>query len=332
MKRLAAIALLLTACATAPTQTGNAYDPELTGYAYPFPVAFHSLTTQGQTLRMAYLDVRPSSPNGRTVLLLHGKNFGAFYWEPTIRALTQRGFRVVAPDQIGFGKSSKPAAYQFSFHTLAANTRSLLDSLGIDRVVVAGHSMGGMLATRFALMHPERSERLVLINPIGLEDYRVTPYRTIDEWYAQELKTTPESIREYQRNAYYAGQWKPEYETLIEPLAGWTRHRDYARVAWNAALTGDMIVTQPVVHEFPLVRVPVLLIIGMRDRTAVGAAWAPKDVAARMGDYTQLGKKAAAAIPNARLVEISGVGHMPQIEAFEAYIAAFTEFLETPAR
>jgi pimeloyl-ACP methyl ester carboxylesterase len=304
-------------------------DPELTQFNYPFPVAFHELSTQGQALKMAYLDVRPAAANGRTVLLLHGKNFSAAYWEPTIRELSRRGYRVVAPDQIGFGKSSKPAAYQFSFHALAENTRRLLAAIGVDRASVVGHSMGGMLATRFALMFPEKTERLALVNPIGLEDYRVgVPYRTIDEWFAQELKATPESIREYQKKSYYAGAWKPEYERLIEVLAGWTKHPDYPKVAWNAALTADMIVTQPVVHELPLLRVPTLLVIGLRDRTALGSAWAPKEVAARMGDYTELGKKAARAIPGAELVELPGIGHLPQVEAFEQYIAALTAFID----
>jgi pimeloyl-ACP methyl ester carboxylesterase len=326
MKPLLLSLLLLAACASVSTPE-NAYDPELTDFAYPFPVAFHELTTQRQQLRMAYLDVRPQQPNGRTVLLLHGKNFSAAQWEPTIRALTAEGFRVIAPDQIGFGKSSKPGAYQFTFHQLADNTRALLDSLGAQRVSVVGHSMGGMLATRFALLYPERTERLVLVNPIGLEDYRVVPYRTVEQLYEQELKSTPESIRDYQRKAYYAGEWKPEYEALIRAQAGWTRHPDYPRVAWNAALTTDMIITQPVVHEFPRISVPTLLIIGTRDRTAVGAAWAPPEIAKTMGDYTQLGKRAAAVIPGARLVEFEGVGHVPQVEAFERYREALAGFL-----
>lgn len=308
--------------------SSTAYDPELTNFKYLFPVEYHELTTQRQSLRMAYLDVRPERPNGRSVLLLHGKNFGAFYWESTIRALTKNGFRVLAPDQIGFGKSSKPASYQFTFQQLASNTRSLLDSLGIRRITVVGHSMGGMLAARFALQYPEVTERLVLVNPIGLEDYRIgVPYRTVDDFYAQELKATPASIQEYERQSYFAGEWKPEYDGLIEALAGWTRHPGYPLVAWNAALTTDMIVTQPVVYELAHLRSPTLLVIGLRDRTAVSGAWAPKEVAARMGDYTQLGKKAAAAIPNALLVEIPGVGHLPQVEAFGTYIEALLSFL-----
>ena len=315
--------------APATTAAGDPrFDAELSAYVYPFAVRFLELPSQNQTVKMAYMDVAPDKPNGHTIVLLHGKNFTAAYWEPTIRFLTGRGYRVIAPDQIGFGKSSKPAAYQYSFQQLAANTSAVLDAAGVTRVSVVGHSMGGMLATRFALMYPERVERLVLVNPIGLEDWKtVVPYRSIDQWYAQEKKATAETVREYQRTSYYGGTWKPEYERLIEASVGVTRHPDYPKVAWASALLYDMIYTQPVVYEFPRLKVPTLLVIGQRDRTALGRAWAAKDVAATLGDYPALGKKAAAAIPGATLVEIPGVGHLPQVEAFEAYSQALARFL-----
>jgi pimeloyl-ACP methyl ester carboxylesterase len=319
---LAAFALQL-AGAQAP-----AYDPELTNYEYPRPVQVFSFNSQRQDLKMAYILAEPGKPNGRTVLLLHGKNFSGAYWEPTIRALLDKGYRVLAPDQIGFGKSSKPAAYQFTLHGLARNTKDLLDSLRIGKVSVVGHSMGGMLASRFALMYPETTESLVLVNPIGLEDWKtVVPYKSVDELYQTELKATPESIRAYEKENYFAGQWKPEYESLIEILAGWTRHPEYPRVAWNAALTTDMVFTQPVVYEFPIIRTPTLLVIGQRDRTAVGKAWASEEAKRTLGNYPVLGRKAAKAIPGAKLVEIDGVGHLPQVEAFGAYIRAVVDFL-----
>jgi len=304
------------------------FDAELSAYPYPFPVRFLELPSQQQTVKLAYMDVAASQPNGHTVVLLHGKNFPASYWEPTIRFLSAHGYRVIAPDQIGFGKSSKPAQYQYSFQQLARNTSAVLDAAGVTRVSVVGHSMGGMLATRFALMFPERVEKLVLVNPIGLEDWKtVVPYRSIDQWFDQEKKATPDSVREYQRNSYYGGTWKPEYEQLIETTVGALKHPDYPKVAWASALTYDMIYTQPVVYEFPRLQVPTLLVIGQRDRTALGRAWVSKDIAATLGDYPALGKRAAAAIPGATLVEIPGVGHLPQVEAFEAYAKALAQFL-----
>jgi pimeloyl-ACP methyl ester carboxylesterase len=322
--RLATLIVLAFSCAdcspvaarppaqrAAPTSVSPATDPrfdaELSAYPYPFDVRFLELRTQYQTVRMAYMDVLPVRPNGHTVVLLHGKNFTASYWERTIRPLAASGYRVIAPDQIGFGKSSKPIRYQYSFHQLAQNTVALLDAAGVKRVSVVGHSM---------------------VNPIGLEDWKaVVPYRSIDQWYEQELKATGDSVREYQRTNYYDGKWTPEYEQMIEIAKGVTRHRDYPTIAWASALTYDMIFTQPVVYELPLIRVPTLLVIGQRDRTALGRAWVPKEVAATLGDYPALGRRAAQAIPGSRLVEIQGVGHLPQVEAYDVYAKALTEFL-----
>lgn len=318
------------ALAAVSAQSDPRFDAELSGSPYPYPVSYFELTTQRQALRMAYLDVPPRAPNGKTVLLLHGKNFSAAYWQPTIDVLRARGYRVIAPDQIGFGKSSKPPAYQFSFQALAENTRALLRSLGVEQALVVGHSMGGMLAARYALLYPAAVERLALVAPIGLEDWKrsgATP-RSVDEWYQAELKATPDSIREYQKKAYYAGQWKPEYEELIQLAAGSTQHADYPKVAWCSALLYDMIWNQPVLYELPDLKMPTLLLIGLRDRTALGAAWSAPEVAAKLGDYTALGKRAHASIPGSRLVELPGVGHLPQVEAFPAYSSALLGFLQ----
>ena len=318
----------------ASTSGAPAYDADLNGFEYPYPVQFLEFEAQRQPLRMAYMDVKPSTANaasnanGRTVLLLHGKNFSGAYWADTIRALTEQGYRVVVPDQIGFGKSSKPEHYQFTFQALATHTRDLLDSLGVQKVSVVGHSMGGMVATRFALMFPDRVERLALVNPIGLEDWkRYAAYSTVDQVYREELKKTPEGIKAYMQQYYFGGEWKPEYDKLVDMLAGWTRGPDHDRIAWVAALTQDMVFTQPVLYEFPDLRAPTLLIIGQRDRTAIGRASAPPEIREQLGDYPKLGRKAAEAIPNSTLVELPGVGHMPQVEAWDAYRDALLKFL-----
>ena len=120
---------------------------------------------------------------------MHGKNFGGYYWANVIAFLCSNGYRVVVPDQIGWGKSSKPDI-RYSFHLLAANTAQLLDTLGVKRATVIGHSTGGMLAARFALSYPDRASQLVLEGPLGMEDYRVIPRSTDDELYQQELKNT----------------------------------------------------------------------------------------------------------------------------------------------
>ena len=300
---------------------------------YPFPVNTLRLESQRESLEMAYMDIAPESPNGRSVLLLHGKNFNGYYWESTARALLTAGYRVVIPDQIGFGKSSKPRRYQFSFQQLALNTRALLDHLGIRTASVVGHSMGGMLAVRFALMFPDRVEKLALIDPIGLEDWkRVVPYRSIDEWYAGELKVTADQQKQYQIESYYHGDWRPEYERWVRLATGWLNSPDYPAVAWNSALTYDMIFTQPVYYEFADLVMPTLLVVGSLDRTAIGKQWVSDDIRATLGNYPELAKKAAAEIPECRLEILEGIGHVPQIEAPDLLFPILLEFLANSSR
>lgn len=312
-------------------QTGyTPLDKDLSTITYPYPVSFHDFKAQQQDLRMAYMDVKSENEgNGKTVVLLHGKNFSGSYWERTIRDLSSRGFRVIVPDQIGFGKSTKPAHLQYSFQALATWTDTLLNDIGVTHYELVGHSMGGMLATRMALMYPDKVERLILVNPIGLEDWKkYVPYKTVDQWYEQELKLNPDKIRAYQTKAYYDGQWKSDYDASIANQAGWTLHKDYPIIAWNSALLYDMIFTQPVVYEFADLRMPTLLILGTRDRTALGAD-AVKDEALResLGRYDLLGPKIAAMNPEITLKEIDGVGHLPQVEAYDSYFRPLAEFL-----
>jgi pimeloyl-ACP methyl ester carboxylesterase len=233
---------------------------------------------------------------------------------------------VVVPDQIGFGKSSKPNIH-YSFHLMAANTKKLLDSLGIKEVAVVGHSMGGMLATRFTLMYPETATRLILEDPIGLEDYRVfVPYAPQEALYAAELKANEESIRNYHRTYYV--QWKPEYDEYVKVAARQRLSGEYPRLALSSALTYLMIYEQPVCHEFPQVKAKTLLIIGQADRTVVGKARVPKEMLPQVGQYPALGKKIAKLIPHATLVEIPEVGHVPHFEAPERFHRELLSFLQ----
>ncbi|WP_179005800.1 alpha/beta fold hydrolase [Winogradskyella forsetii] len=303
-------------------------DIELANYKYPYPVFNLELNVQEQELKMAYMDVKPENYNGKNIVLFHGKNFNGAYWETTIDALTKEGFRVIVPDQIGFGKSSKPEHFHYTFQQLAQNTKTLLDTLKIKKTTILGHSMGGMLATRFALMYPNTVEKFILENPIGLEDWKLkVPYKSVEWWYDNELKKTSEDIKQYQLKNYYDNKWKPKYDQWVNLLAGWTLNSNYKTIAWNAALTYDMIFTQPVVYEFQNITAPTLLIIGTRDRTALGKGLVSEDVKKTMGLYDELGKQTQEKIPNAQLVELENVGHLPHIEKFDKFIKPLIAFL-----
>jgi len=339
INRSSVFALLLALVSPAwAADEAPAYGAELEGFEYPYPVAQFEFPSQREPLHLAYLDVRPKKSNGRTAVLLHGKNFCAATWRTTIDALTAAGYRVIAPDQIGFCKSTKPARYQYSFQQLALNTHALLSSLGIHNAALIAHSTGGMLAIRYALMFPKETDQLVLVDPIGLEDWRAkgVPPISVDDWYARELKTNDDGIRRYEQATYYAGHWNPDYEIWVQMLAGLNRGPGKELVAWNSALLYDMILTQPVFYELEQIAVPTFLIVGDKDNTAIGKDFAPPEARAALGDYPLLAKRAIERIRGGKLLEFPELGHAPQIQdpaAFhQALLAWLSQYSNGPRR
>ena len=200
---------------------------------YPHPVSYLPMTLYGQDIRMAYMDVSPQGqPNGRTVVLFHGMNFAGFYWGGPIDALRKEGFRVVVPDQIGFGRSSKPII-PYNFHDMARNTRLLLQHLKIEKASIVGHSMGGMLAARFATQYPDVAERVVIYNPIGLLDPRFErPWGSVDEAYKRNLGTTYQQIHAgiFRYFSHNPSAWKPEFDKYPRIRYAWTLSADWPTV------------------------------------------------------------------------------------------------------
>lgn len=321
--------LLLLAGQALAQQVPASLNATLDGYEYPHPVNYFEVELEGGKYKMAYMDVAPAkkATDAPVVMLLHGKNFMGAYWRQTIDFLSKNGFRVVVPDQIGFGKSDKPEVY-YTFHQLAQNTQQLLQHLGVKQVAVVGHSMGGMVATRFALMYPEMTSKLVLENPIGLEDYRVmVPFKSMQELYQAELKQTEQAIRNYHQTYYPA--WKPEFSEWVQVPAAQINHPDYPKVAKVSALTFAMIYQQPVVYEFGNVKAPTLVVIGQEDRTIVGKGYIQdKAKQQQYGQYPQLGKQTAKAIPQAQLLELQNVGHIPHLEVPKRFHQELLRFLK----
>jgi pimeloyl-ACP methyl ester carboxylesterase len=294
-------------------------------WSYPYPVQMLQFEMEGRPVRMAYMDVKPQNPNGQTLLLMHGKNFGSDYWANTLKAMSTYGYRVIAPDQIGFGKSSKPEM-RYSFATLAENTTRLLEHLKVGRVTVIGNSMGGMLAVHFARKYPERVAALVLENPLGLEDYVASiPAQQTPTLVRLEMAQTPASYRNFVKG--YFPVWKPEYERFVEQFARVQLSGDYPRFALVSALTYQMIYEGPILNELPRLTVPTLLVIGQNDRTVFGRRFAPPEVVRPMGNFPLLGRTAQMNIPGAVLKEFNGVGHVPHLEQPERFHAVVMDFI-----
>jgi pimeloyl-ACP methyl ester carboxylesterase len=283
---------------------------------YPHPVKFLEFSIYDEDVRLAYMDVAAEgTPNGRTVVLFHGMNFFGEYWAGPIDVLRRAGFRVVVPDQIGFGRSSKPVI-PYNFHDMARNTKRLLDALGIARTAIVGHSMGGMLAARFATQYPDVVERVVIYNPIGLTDSRFgRPWTDEEDQYrrvlGQSYASASAGIRRY--FAHDADAWKPEYEKYVLIHYGWTLSGDWPRFARVRARIQQAVYLDPVVHDWQHIRVPTLAIGGAED-------------GANFGERMRF---LAESIPNGngRLHLIPGVGHVPHFEAPEKLYPPLLTFL-----
>lgn len=334
---LAAAAMLVPQAPTQATTRQPAGKPEpvaelgpnLERVVYPWPVERMPVTLAGAPATMAFMDVKPERPNGRSVVLLHGKNFCGATWEATARALAASGYRVLIPDQLGFCKSSKPEEAQYSFGLLVHHTARLMQQRGIAKAAIVGHSMGGMLAMRFSIARPELVERLVLVNPLGLADRSLegVPYTPVETLFAAERKTSFDTIKAYQLRNYYHGQWRPDYDRWVRMQAGMYAGAGRDTVAWAQAKTSEMIYTQPVAHELGRILTPTTLIVGTLDKTAFGRAQAPDTLAQFLKAIPDLAPVAVKRFPNARLVRLPGLGHSPQVEAPEQFQRVLFEAL-----
>jgi pimeloyl-ACP methyl ester carboxylesterase len=281
------------------------------------------LTLYGQDVRIAFMDVAPAGPpNGRTVVLLHGNNFAGFYWGGPIDVLSKEGFRVIVPDQIGYGRSSKPII-PYNFNDMALNTRRILDHLKISKAIIVGHSMGGMLAARFATQHPDVTERVVLYNPIGLVDNRyAAPWTSTDEGYKQNLVTTYQRIHAtiFRYVSHNPSAWNAEFERYVRVRYAWTLSADWPRYAMVQALIQQVIYQDPVVYDWAHIKAPTLAFGGAEDSLT--------------GDFRGRMKFVADTIPNGngRLHLIPGLGHVPHMEAPEKFYPPFVAFLKEGLR
>lgn len=289
---------------------------------YPYPSSYLPLTLYGQDVRISYMDVAPQAQaNGHTVVLLHGNNFAGFYFGVVIDALRKEGFRVIVPDQIGYGRSSKPII-PYNLADMARNTRAILKSLNIDKAMIVGHSMGGMVAARFATQYPAVTERLVLFNPIGLTDARFSsPVGDPDEAYKRTLASTYQTIRASLMRyvAHRPSAWNSQFESYARIRYAWTLSSDWPRLARVQALINNVIYLDPVVYDWAHIQSPTLVYGGAEDMLAGTPAV-----------FQEAMKHLAATIPNGngRLELLLGLGHVPFIEAPERALPPLVAFLK----
>lgn len=280
---------------------------------YPFTVNFLKLRRFEQDMNMAYMDVPPSGPaNGQTIFWQHGMNFYSEAYTPTIEALTSEGFRVVAVDRIGYGKSSKPVI-PYNFNFVAANMKALLDELGIEEVAIVGHSMGGMVVSRFAMLYPDMTSHVVMVNQIGLTDQRQG--RPWNDPYGAEL--APASYRGILagHRRYFPEDWPPAHLEFVRRQYGQTLSGEWPRLTMVRRLQGGMLYNDPVVYDWQHIESKALVLGGEEDGL--------------VADFPTLAHNVADQLQNSAILLYPGIGHAPQIEIPDQFHTDLVRFLSS---
>jgi pimeloyl-ACP methyl ester carboxylesterase len=260
----------------------------------------HSVSVQGS--RVVYGD----RGDGPVLLLVHGMFGDHLDWEPVLVPLAAR-HRVLAVDLPGFGGSDKPDA-NYSTEFFLAALAEFLDRIAVRRATLAGNSFGGILATRFALAHADRVERLILVS--GVREFNEEERNFTRARMSREnlLGLTPE-VNQLMFAPIFAKEGPAQERYLAKQNAKLLR-ADYPEYARAMARSVETALTAYQPERLGEMRCPVLLLWGQQDVVI------PPDHA----------RHALAQLKNGTLVVLPGCGHAPQLDDPEAFVAAIEEF------
>jgi 3-oxoadipate enol-lactonase len=264
-------------------------------------------------VRLHYLDGRSrgTGPHAGTgepaVVLLHAFPLHAGMWAPQIEALSASR-RVIAPDLLGFGGSEAPESmYRYTMLGYADLVAGLLDHLGLERVVLAGLSMGGYVALAFMREHAHRVAGLILADTrAGADTTAVFDRRTDQQDQVARIGTT--ALIETLLAGLLSDHTRATRLDLVEQVRRLMANPPAGFIGALEAMKHRPDATA----ELAAITVPTLVIVGEED------AASPPEVAREMQER----------IPESELAVLAGAGHLSNLEATEAFNAAVAGFLD----
>ena len=261
-----------------------------------------------------------ATDDGRpTLLLLHGIGDNSASWVPVMAGLAEE-HRVIAPDLLGHGQSDKPRA-DYSAAAFANGMRDLLEVLGVDRVTVVGHSLGGGVAAQFSYQYPDRVERLVLVAAGGV-DREVSPLLRIASAPLSEL--------------FVPLVHTPPGRLLVRVGTGLLKvlDHDLAQDADQLRRVLDGLPEDGAFDAFTRTLRAVVdwrgQVVTMRDRVYLAEAvpmlivWGTADPIIPVEHARRLHRAA----PHATYVEYEGAGHFPHLSDPDRFVAELTAFVK----
>lgn len=281
---------------------------------YPYPTHQVSL---GEDIELTYIDEGEGS---KTLLFIHGLNAYLPVWQKNIDSLRQH-YRCVALDLPGFGKSTK-GEYPYTIAFFAEQVLSLADKLDLENLYLVGHSLGGQIAAKAALMQPEQIQGLVLMAPTGLESFSDNQIALLKSFSSPQYYRNLSDVKlrsNLQANFY---QWPKEAEFMLHDRIKARQAPDFDRFTQASAQTNTSMLDEPIKAQLPDIRVPTLLLFGSQDSLVPNAYFSP-DLKAET-----LAQQAQAQIPDARYQIIPEAGHLVQFEKASEVNAAIRQFVK----
>ncbi len=241
----------------------------LDGKAWPqrsFTVQRAATFDQKQPLTVRYVELNPAGT--RTLLFVHGLGSHLKFWRYQLDTFAAQGFRVLAVDLPGFGKSDKPASFPYTTESFSDVLLALLDELKLPRVVLLGHSMGGQTSMAFAIRHPERVDALVLTSPAGMEQFNPREQQWfINVFSSTFVKSAPEyAIWGSVRSGNFR-RWRDELNWLVEERVRMAKADEFDAYAYAQVRVVDGLTKNDFVREQQKdITAPTLIVFGEDDR------------------------------------------------------------------
>lgn len=257
-----------------------------------------------------------------TLVFLHGLGSYLKFWRPQLDAAAAKGYRVIAIDQLGFGKSEKPATFPYTTESFAENVVEVLDVLKIERAILVGNSMGGQTAISTAIRFPERVSALVLASPAGFEVFSGREQKWFKNVYGRSLvkDADEEAIWGSIRHLNFQ-KWTDRYEWLVEERVRLAKNSTFDQYAYSQVRTVEGLAKNDFVREsLAKVKAPTAIVFGTGDRLIPNAFLH----GGRTETIMQAGHDG---IAGSQLVPLAGCGHLVQLDCSEAFNDALFSFL-----
>lgn len=302
------LGLLLSSCAMQKNITQISSFDEL---EYPYNVSYVKIHDD---LSIAYMDEGSGSP----ILMIHGLGSYAPAWQKTINELKMH-YRCIAIDLPSYGKSTK-GNYEGSMTSYAEVIKTFLSRMNIEKVTLMGHSMGGQIATIFALAYPDVVDNLILVSPAGFETFTAGQR----EWFgdvvkARSVKLTPvENLISNVGYNFY--KFPSDAQFMIDDRIAMRTASGFDAYCHQIEKSVQGMLEEPVFDYLADLKPPTLVVFGKQDNLIPNRFLNP-------GKTENIAKQGVERIPNASLKMIDNAGHFVHFEQSSKVNMIFKEFL-----